>query len=122
MKGLSYVFAVIAVVALGFWVYHENYATRDAIAEARGVSRDISRARERLGILEDEWAYLNRPDRLRALVVANYDRLGLDAMSPDSFGSVEEVAFPPPPAPVLPEIDPDGATWVSSDASEEEPL
>lgn len=97
MKSFGYVMAVLGVIALSFWVYQQNYATRDAISEARRVSAQIGAARERLAILQDEWAYLNRPARLRALVEANYTRLGLNPMLPDGFGAVEEVAFPPEP-------------------------
>jgi hypothetical protein len=41
-----------------------------------------------------EWAYLNRPDRLRDLATANFDRLGLMPMEPSQFGSAAQIAYP----------------------------
>lgn len=124
MKALAYLLSVLAVIGLAYWAYNENYATQNAMKEGRQVAARITRARERLAMLADEWAYQNRPDRLRALVLANYDALGLDSLSPDSFGSVEQVAFPPPPVPSLPVVDPDAPVMVGSAGARigEEPL
>ena len=48
-------------------------------------------------MLDAEWAYLNRPDRLRALVAENAEMLGLVELTPDQFGEAAMVAFPPEP-------------------------
>lgn len=102
MKTLAYLFSTAAVILLAFWAYNENYATQELLGEVRALNREIGAAHARLALLQDEWAYLNRPDRLHDLVVANFDSLALGQMTPDSFGSVMEVAFPVPPEPVLP--------------------
>jgi hypothetical protein len=47
-----------------------------------------------LSIQRAEWAYLNRPDRLRGLTAANFDRLGLLPMEPSQFGTAAQVAYP----------------------------
>ncbi|MEM1129704.1 MAG: cell division protein FtsL [Pseudomonadota bacterium] len=86
-----------SVLLLAFWAYQENYRTRWALAETRQVQMDIARLQEELGVLRAEWAYLNRPERLRALVELNFERLGLLAMSPDHFGYVDQIAYPPSP-------------------------
>lgn len=98
MRGLLYLGAAIAVIGLAVWAYHENYRTQQAIAEAEQVSREIARIHEELAILRAEWAYLNRPDRLRALAALNFDALGLLPMRPEQFGRIDQVTFPPPPA------------------------
>lgn len=95
MRSLLYVMTVAGVIALAFWAYRENYATQAALAETRALRGEILHAHERLSILKAEWAYLNRPDRLRDLALINFDRLGLLPLRPEQFGHVREVAYPP---------------------------
>lgn len=100
-----------SVLGLAFWAYQENYRTRQAIAEVRGVQRDIGRLGEQLRVLRAEWAYLNRPERLRELAELNYETLRLMPMAPDHFGRLDQVSYPTVPEPEpLPSAgtDPDG--------------
>lgn len=100
MRSLLYVFSALAVIALAYWAYHENYRTQAAIRDVRALHARIGAAHERLNMLEAEWAYLNRPDRLRELTEMNFERLGLLPLLPDGFGRVDQVSFPmlqPPP-------------------------
>lgn len=94
MRSFLYVFSALAVIGLAYWAYHENYRTQAAIREVRALHKEIGAAHERLNVLEAEWAYLNRPDRLRELVKMNYERLNLLPMMPASFGRVDQVSFP----------------------------
>ena len=96
MRILIRVLTVMAVIALGFWAYRENYATQAALSEVRKLQSDIAGLRESLSVLHAEWAYLNRPDRLRELADINFDRLQLLPLVPEQFGSVEQVAYPLP--------------------------
>lgn len=95
MRGLAYVLTVISVIGLAFWAYHENYTTQKVISDSEQLQRDIGAARSRLAILKAEWAYLNRPNRLRDLAELNFDRLGLLPLRPDQFGKIDQVTFPP---------------------------
>ena len=61
------------------------------------LRQEIADEREAIAVLEAEWAYLNRPDRLKALVAANAAELGLEELTPDRFGEASMVAFPPEP-------------------------
>ena len=99
MRTLLYVFSALAVMGLAFWAYTQNYRTHEALREAQALQRDIAAMRESLGVLRAEWAYLNRPDRLRDLVELNYDRLGLMPMRPEHFGEIAKVAYPMPDLP-----------------------
>ncbi len=100
MRGLLYVLAALGVIGSAFWAYQENYKTQDSIAHVRSLNRQIAAAHTRLRMLNAEWAYLNRPDRLRDLVDLNFDRWGLLPLMPDGFGRIDQVAYPA--APLLP--------------------
>lgn len=95
MRSLFVVFSAIAVIGLAFWAYRENYQTQEAQAEAEALQREISFARDRLRVLNAEWAYLNRPQRLRDLADLNFDTLGLVALRAEQFGKIDQVAYPP---------------------------
>lgn len=97
MKSLFYVFTTCLVMGLAYWAYHENYQTQAAIKDSARLKSEIGRLRETLAILEAEWAYLNRPDRLAELAEINFDSLGLLPLMPEQFGTIDEVSFPPPP-------------------------
>ena len=101
MKAFFYIFTIGCVISLAFWAYRENYLTQAALAETRELRQDIRLTHERLSILRAEWAYLNRPDRLRDLAEINFDRLGLLPLRPEQFGHVDQVAYPPKPEPEL---------------------
>jgi len=104
MRGLAYVLTVLVVFGLGFWAYRENYATQEVLSEIQRLQHDIGESQVRLGVLRAEWAYLNRPDRLRELADLNFDNLGLLPLRPDQFGLVGEISRPPEPQ--LPITDP----------------
>ncbi len=125
MRSLFYITTALAVIGLAFWAYRENYETQEALAEVEALQRDIGAARDRLGVLRAEWAYLNRPDRLRDLADLNFDRLGLLPFRPDQFGRADQVAFPLPELPGLPgltldQLDFDSAVDVSNSDSQTE--
>ena len=94
MRAFVCLCTVLAVFGLAFWAYQENYATQQALKETRKLRSEITEAQVRLNVLTAEWAYLNRPDRLRELAELNFDRLGLLPLRPDQFGAVDQVAYP----------------------------
>lgn len=98
MRPALYVLSFLAVIALGFWAYRENYKTQGALREVASLQDEIAQLHEALSVQRAEWAYLNRPDRLRDLVTINFDRLGLMPMEPWQFGSARDVAYPLPPS------------------------
>ncbi len=96
MRGILYVLSTLAVIGLAFWAYRENYATQGALREVRDLNAEIGTAHARIKMLNAEWAYLNRPDRLRDLALLNFDRLGLIPLPPTAFSSVDRVSYPFP--------------------------
>lgn len=101
MREFAYVLTLVAVIALAFWAYSETHLTQQSEAELRSLQREISALREALDVQRAEWAYLNRPQRLRELVELNFDRLELVAFTGAHFGRVEQIAYPPRPLPEL---------------------
>jgi hypothetical protein len=96
MRGLPNIVTALAVIGLGYWAYSQTIQTQAAIRDVEQLQRDIGAERERLSVLRAEWAYLNRPDRLRELVDINFERLQLLPMVPDQFGTVAELPSPRP--------------------------
>jgi hypothetical protein len=101
MRPLLYLVTFAAVMALAFWAYRENYTTQESLREVQGLQSEIADLREALALQRAEWAYLNRPDRLRELTAINFDRLKLLPLEPGQFGSVAQVALPAPKLPLI---------------------
>ena len=94
MRTIVFVLSFFGLIGLAFWAYRENYRTQAELNAVRALRTEIGILRESLGVLRAEWAYLNRPDRLRELADINFDRLGLMPLDPTQFGSVEQVSYP----------------------------
>lgn len=101
MRTLLFLTTVLGVIALASWAYRENYATQAALDATDDLHQGIRAAHARLAVLKAEWAYLNRPDRLRDLAELNFDRHGLLPLHPDQFGLIDQVAYPPPEVPMI---------------------
>ena len=99
MKLLLRLSAIVMVVVCATWAYRVNYATQEAMNRVADLEEAIAAEREALAVLNAEWAYLNRPDRLRALVAENAEALGLVELTPEHFGEVAMAAYPPEPEP-----------------------
>jgi len=96
MRTLIYLATALGVMGLAFWAYRVNYSTQDRLGDLRAINREIASLHEGLGVLDAEWAYLNRPDRLRELVNMNFMRLQLLPLAPEQFGTAAQVAYPAP--------------------------
>lgn len=94
MKTILYIMPGLAVMALAFWAYSENYETQRALRQVERLQVQIGTHREDLAMLNAEWAYLNRPERLRDLADLNFDRLGLLPLRPEQFARVEQIGYP----------------------------
>ena len=107
MRPILYALSFLAVMGLAFWAYRENYATQKSLRHVEELQAEISTLREALAVQRAEWAYLNRPDRLRELSTINFDRLGLFPLEPTQFGQIGMVSYPLPPT-LAPDGTPDG--------------
>lgn len=104
MRPLLYVLSALAVMGLAFWAYRQNYTTQDSLKEVASLQREIGQLHEALGMQQAEWAYENRPSRLRELTMLNFDMLDLLPMTPEQFGTISQVATPHPAAANAPSL------------------
>lgn len=104
MKSVLYVLTALAVFGLALWAYQENFRTQQVAKETQALQRQIGTAQARLAVLNAEWAYLNRPDRLRELADLNFERLGLLPLRAEQFGRADHIAYGEDPD--LPTVDP----------------
>jgi len=95
MRPFLCLLSVLGVIGFAFWAYQENYRTRAALGRLEDLQREVGRLMEMRAVLRAEWAYLNRPDRLRELADLNFEELGLFPLLPEQFGHVDQIAFPP---------------------------
>lgn len=97
MKSFIFTILTAAFVASVFWAYTVNYQTRAAEGELRDLKAAIKGEKSSIKVLETEWAYLNRPERLSALSETYFDVLGLAPMRSDHYAEPGLVAYPLPP-------------------------
>lgn len=114
MRSLLYLATVLVVMALAFWAYRENYRTQAVMNEMAEIQRVTAGLREDLGVLRAEWAWLNRPERLKQLVDLNFDRLKLVPLNSDQFVDASQVAYPEE----KPALDPSDPTTASDELKE----
>lgn len=93
MRVVGLILTIFPVIVLAWWAYRENYETRKTIKQVVELEYAIGRNRELLGRLRAEWAHLNRPERLEALVELNFTELRLMPVTRDRFGSAFGVPF-----------------------------
>jgi hypothetical protein len=88
---VGFALSMMLVVSAATWAYDVNYRTGAALERAERLRERIAAEREAIRVLEVEWAHLNRPDRLEALVAAANRHLGLAPMRHDQFGRPDEI-------------------------------
>lgn len=104
MRGALLILGLIMVVASATWAYKVNYRTQAALDRVAQLERDINAEAEAISVLQAEWAYLNRPERLRALAELHFAELQLMPLHPDHFSDPRMVVHPVPEDPLLAEM------------------
>ncbi|MEL6600258.1 MAG: cell division protein FtsL [Pseudomonadota bacterium] len=94
MQSPVYVCAVALVVAVATWAYAVNYETRAAEKRVHVLQDSIAAEREAIGVLDVEWVYLNRPERIEHLVGIHAAQLGLMPLDPAHYAPLGLVAYP----------------------------
>ena len=78
------------------WAYRVNYETRDVVRNLKTLQVEITKQEDKLIMLEGEWAYLNRPERLSSLAEHFFSHLLLMPMSSENFAEVEAIKIKVP--------------------------
>ena len=77
MRSLFLVAGMFMVMIFATWAYRVNNDTREAMGRVASLQREMQSKREAIAVLDAEWAYLNRPDRLLALSEEHFTSLQL---------------------------------------------
>lgn len=94
MRVLLLIVCLGLTISAAYWAYQENYKTQATLKAINKLHAQIGQEREAISVLNAEWAYLNRPDRLRELVDLNFEDLQLVPLSAEHFGETRTVAYP----------------------------
>ena len=75
------------------WAYSVNYETRAVVKRTKVLQNQITAQEQYLKVLEAEWAYLNRPDRLEKLVEIFFSELSLMPLRKENYKKIEDIEF-----------------------------
>ena len=95
MKILLYMVCSLLVMTMAYWAYTENYTTQASIRRVEELHRLVADEKEAISILNAEWAYLNRPERLANLADLNFIELKLVPLAAQHFSELEIIPMPP---------------------------
>ena len=96
---MRYIFYSLLLFSLAFsasWAYRVNYDTREVVGSIKEIRANIALELEKKSMLEGEWAYLNRPERLGALAEKFFNYLGLMPISAENYANIDtiKIKFP----------------------------
>lgn len=95
LRHTTLVFVILAT-GLALVLFSVKYEVQDLEIELSQLERQIAGERRAMHVLEAEWSYLTRADRLRQLS----DRhLHLEPVAPGQIGSFAALLDPPAPEP-----------------------
>lgn len=99
----------IAAGALLFWTSQNVQQAEDKLYT---LNRGVAYEKQSIRVLNAEWAYLNRPDRIEYLA---HEFLGMTSASPASYNVSDDISdLPTLMTPVLPARKPQPAVFKSS--------
>lgn len=90
MRIFIHITGVILIALAGYFSYMQTYDTREALQRVQVLQNQITQEQEAVNILKGEWAYLNRPDRLRDLVELNFAQLQLVPIAVNHLAGLQD--------------------------------
>lgn len=91
MSRLSACIWVLVITVASFMLYRVKYEVQALRIQIAEVSRQLRQEKEAMNVVQAEWAYLNRPERLQQLS-AKY--LSTGAVTVGQIAEVEAIPFP----------------------------
>ncbi|MEM7652430.1 MAG: hypothetical protein AAF220_04540 [Pseudomonadota bacterium] len=102
MINKSTVLWLSVMVIAGFGLLQLKYRVHALEDELAAVNRSIEEHQETAQVLRAEWSYLNEPSRIERL---SREHLGLQPVSTDQIGTIQQVPLRVPPEPLhLPNV------------------
>ena len=96
MRYLFYSFFLCCLILSAAWAYRVNYETRDVAKNLKTLQVEIAKQEDKRIMLEGEWAYLNRPERLSWLSEQFFSTLYLMPMSAENFAEIDAIKIKEP--------------------------
>lgn len=90
MRRLPLLAWVVTVATALFMLYHVKYEVQSLHAKVLETERQLEAEREALHVVAAEWAYLNRPERLRQLANKYLSSSGLTV---EQIAEIESIPF-----------------------------
>jgi len=90
MRRLPLLAWVLTVAVALFLLYRVKYEVQNLHAQVKETERELEAEREALHVVAAEWAYLNRPERLRQLSSKYLSSSGLTV---DQIAEIESIPF-----------------------------
>ena len=91
MRYIFYSFFLCCLILSAAWAYRVNYETRSIVKNLRALHIEITKEEDKRIMLEGEWAYLNRPERLSSLSELFFSQLRLMPMSAENFAEIDAI-------------------------------
>ena len=85
MRIFIYIVCSFIVITMAYWAYTENYTTQASIRRVEELNRLLADEKEAISILNAEWAYLNRPERLSNLADLNFIKAKVSSFGCTTF-------------------------------------
>lgn len=91
MNRFSAVLWMLVIVVATFMLYKVKYEVQSLKAQVADTSRELEQQRHALHVVAAEWAYLNRPERLKMLATKY---LASSDLTVDQIAEIEALPFP----------------------------
>ena len=86
---------LILVIAVGYAMFQVKYEVMQQEETLGRLSKDIAETREQIRVIDAEWSYLTRPDRLKRLAARYLNLAPIAAAQIGDLASVPERANAP---------------------------